>query len=159
MQRAKETAAIVAQTLNVSVQFVPELREWNGHLAVERLEPGEEWPRFQGPPSALMDWRPFPSGESWREFYSRVGRRMTQLAAEQGVDELPILVAHGGSVSNVVGWWLGLPLDALPDRSPFKTTPGALSLLRRNKYNKPEVAVLNDRMHLYIAGLDSGHWI
>src|ERR1043166_5437193 len=34
MQRAKETAQIIGDALQVVPQLVPELREWNGHLAM-----------------------------------------------------------------------------------------------------------------------------
>ena len=71
-------------------------------------------------------------------------------------DHLPVLVVHGGSVSNIVTWWVRLPLDSLPERTCFTTTPAALSILVRNAHGNPVIGSLNDRTHLYEAGLAEG---
>jgi broad specificity phosphatase PhoE len=58
---------------------------------------------------------------------------------------LPVLVTHGGTLSNLVVAWLGLPLDVLPERTCFSAIPGSISVLKRNRYGNPMIDRLNDR--------------
>ena len=150
MKRASETAEIVSVELGVSPQVVHDLHEYLGRFALERTEDGEDWPIDRSNWS-LFDWRPFPEGETWREFYARVAAAMECIAQEHDEDSLPVLVVHGGTLSNIVVWWLGLPLDALPERTCFSASPGSLSVLAKNECGNPVIERLNDRGHL--AGL------
>lgn len=63
---------------------------------------------------------------------------------------LAIFIVHGGTLSNIIVWWLGIPLDVLPERTCFSATPGSLSILKRNGYGNAVVERLNDRAHLAI---------
>ena len=145
--RAAETAEIIGSHLGCPPQAVPGLHEFNGRFAMERTEDGPEWVT-DNTNWSLFDWRPFPEAETWREFHARVCRAMEDIARQITAQEVPVLVLHGGSISNVVVWWLGLQLDALPERTCFAASPGSLSVLRKNKYGKPVVVGLNDRSHL-----------
>lgn len=71
-------------------------------------------------------------------------------------DDLPIVVTHGGTLSNIIVWWLGIPLDVLRERGPFAASPGSISVLGRNHYDNPVIERLNDISHLYQAGLADG---
>jgi len=147
MQRAAETAEIVRAKLETALETVYELHEFNGRFALERSEDGQEWPMDESGGS-LFDGRPFPEAETWREFYGRVATAMARLAREHEEDRLPILVVHGGTLSNLVVWWLGLPLDALPERTCFSASPGSLSILKKSEYGNAVIERLNDRAHL-----------
>ena len=150
MTRAKETADIVGAALGSRPMLRAELREWSDPLVLER---GPR-PKRKDPESCepLFDWRPFPDHESWREFHRRVSEFMTgHLQNERGTGT-PVLVVHGGTLSNIVVWWLGIPLDVLPDRTCFAATPGSISVLKKNRYGHPGIESLNDRAHL--AGID-----
>ena len=172
--RAAQTAEIIAAALSVqpapaselcggpggrqpgnpAVQPAPEpdLREWGSSA------PEGAYSQVSGDPNDdrtawLFDTRPAAGIETWREFHARVCGFMDRLAAALDPDILPILVTHGGTQSNIVVWWLGLPLDVLPERTCFAGSPASLSVLRRNEYDHPVIERLNDRSHLCEAGL------
>ncbi|MHC4715919.1 MAG: histidine phosphatase family protein [Planctomycetota bacterium] len=147
MQRAAETAGIVARQLDVTPVSVHDLHEYNGRFAMERTSDGRERAVDESAWS-LFDQRPFPEAETWREFHARVAAAMDELKPRVHDDSLPVLVVHGGTLSNIVLWWLGLPLDALPERTSFAASPGSLSVLETNRFGKPVVERLNDRAHL-----------
>ena len=151
MRRATETAKILTRELLVTAEPVPDLHEFNGRFAMERTRNGEEW-TIDNSNWSLFDWRPFPEAETWREFHTRVAAAMDRLAGTCSDTTLPILVVHGGTLSNIVVWWLGLPLDALPERTCFAASPGSLSILQRNRHGKPVIERLNDCAHLATLG-------
>lgn len=158
MKRAAETAEIIGREIGETPILIPELREFNGHLAIDRKEAGRETgkdvtspsvePRTESDDWSLFDWRPFPGAETWREFYQRVSQFLDRLVTEVPDDVVPLLVVHGGTLSNVVTWWLRLPLDVLPERTPFAASPGSISVLRKNGHNNPIIERLNDTAHL-----------
>lgn len=147
MKRAAETAEIIGAELDVIPQMVTDLHENNGRFALERTEDGQEWTVGRSDWS-LFDWRPFPEAETWREFYTRVATAMDGVAEQHMDGELAIFSVHGGTLSNMVVWWLGLPLDVLPERTCFSATPGSMSVLNKNQYGNPVIERLNDRAHL-----------
>ena len=148
MQRTVETAKIIAAKFGETSTPFPEFREWNGRFAVERDEDGEEW-EIDETNFSLFDWRPFPKAETWREFHARVSARMEKLAKNHIPEQIPILVVHGGTLSNIVTCWLSLELDSLPERTPFSATPGSITILLKNRHGNPLIERLNDRTHLY----------
>jgi broad specificity phosphatase PhoE len=155
MQRAMETARIIGECLHAEPQAAADLHELNGRFAMARTEDEPErvvdnsnW--------SLFDWRPFPQAETWRQFHARVCAAMEQIARGHPAECVPIVVAHGGTLSNIVAWWLRLPLDVLPERTPFAASPGSITVLKTNKFGKPVVDRLNDTAHLDVAGLGGG---
>ena len=147
MRRAAETAEIVAANLGATPETVHNLHEYLGRFALERTEDGEEWP-VNDPNGSLFDSRPFPEGETWREFHARVAAAMDAVAERHPESDAAIFCVHGGTLSNIVVWWLGIPLDALPERTCFSASPGSLSILGKSRYGNPVVERLNDRAHL-----------
>jgi broad specificity phosphatase PhoE len=152
MQRTHETAQILSERLSEIPTQIAGLRGWNGRFAIERTESAEtteiddsHWSSF--------DWRPVPAAETWREFYERTIACMDKLVTKHDPDRTPILVVHGGTLSNIVAWWLRLELDALPERAPFLASPGSLNMLRINRYGNPVIGRLNDTAHLDAHGL------
>jgi probable phosphoglycerate mutase len=144
MQRCIETARIMGEIFDATPRPVPNLHEYNGRFALERTENGGEWDIDESDWS-LFDWRPFPEAETWREFYTRVAGAMDGIAAQCKDQESCVCIVHGGTLSNIVVWWLGIPLDDLPERTCFAASPGSLSVLKRNRYGNPVVERLNDR--------------
>ena len=147
MRRAAETAEIICEELAMTPQPVHDLHEYLGRFALERTEDGEEWP-MDNSNWSLFDWRPFPNAETWREFYGRVAEAMDGVTEQHSDEEIAIFCVHGGTLSNIVVWWLDIPLDVLPERTCFSATPGSLSVLSRNRYGNPIIERLNDRAHL-----------
>ena len=150
MKCAAETAEIISTELDVTPHTVHDLHENNGRFALERSEDGPEW-TIDRSNWSLFDWRPFPEGETWREFYTRVAAAMDGVTEQHPEGELAIFSVPGGTLSNIVVWWLGIPLDVLPERTCFSATPGSLSVLKKNRHGNPAIGQLNDRAHL--AGL------
>jgi len=153
LQRAWQTAEIVARELQVEPVAAPELRENNGGIVTGKTR---EWAEanINMDNWSLFDWHGFPGGETTRQFYHRVAGWLEQLWQTHPEGEVPILVGHGGSISHVVVWWLGLPLDVLPDRHPFVGSPGGLGVLRVNRHGQRVIGVLNDLAHLRQANLE-----
>ncbi len=97
LSRARETAALIAERLNVSVNIDERLAEgwrgrWEGHLfdEVKKSEPDKfaEWLR------AEQDFR-FPEGESLAEHRERSLDAITDIA---GQGKCSLIVAHGGTI-------------------------------------------------------------
>lgn len=153
MRRARDTALEVGRQLGTEPITVPEFREWNGRFAVERDQDGEEW-IIGDSDCPLFDWRPFPEAESWREFYTRVCKGLEAIESELTEGSVPILVVHGGTISNIIIWWLGLPLDILGERAPFTGSPGGISVLRENKHSNNVLVGFNDLSHLQLSATD-----
>ena len=78
MQRALETANIIGEAFNISPIASVDLREHNGHFAIERTENGEPWD-FDESKLADFDWKPAPEFETWRECFDRVTKQMNQI--------------------------------------------------------------------------------
>ena len=147
MQRAVATGEILGHELGMSPQSISGLHEYNGRFAMERSEDGEEW-EIDNSNWSLFDWRPFPEAETWREFHARCAKAMDGLADMHNNDAIAVLVVHGGTLSNIVLWWLGIPLDSLPERDCFSSSPGSLTVLQKNQYGNRVLERLNDRAHL-----------
>ncbi len=155
MQRATETAAIISRCLGTEMRPVGDLHEWNGRFAMERTEDGPEWV-VDNRNWSLFDWRPFAQAETWREFCGRTCAAMDRVVQDHPSECVAIVVTHGGTASNIVAWWLRLPLDVLPERTPFAGLPGGISVLAENAFGKPVIRRLNDTAHLEVAGLGGG---
>ncbi len=98
LSRARETAEIVGEILNLPIALDPRLREanrgrWEGSLFIDiaRDEPElyEQW-RQAGPA-----WR-FPGGESLQEQQDRVSAAIDDARSSQSLPAL--LVCHGGAI-------------------------------------------------------------
>lgn len=109
LQRAQETARIIAERLGLPVQTHPGLREY-GFGELEGATTSEGLARWR----ALVDqWRTDPSakprgGESAAEFTQRVGAAMHEIIG-QHPSERVIVVAHGGSLSVGLAVLIGKP--------------------------------------------------
>lgn len=150
--RAWQTAEIIGERLSLPMVAVPGLREGCAERP-PHLPPVVEIPRPGDRMWLLFDSRPGPDLETWREFHCRVCQAMDQIACELSADCLPIVVTHGGTLSNIIAWWLRLSLDVLPERTPFAATPGSISVLRANRFGNPVLERLNDAAHLQAAGV------
>ena len=75
---------------------------------------------------------------------------MDRLAGHR--DGLLLLVAHAGTITNMVAWWLGLEIEMLSKVS-FGAAPTSISVLDVNQWGEHTIERLNDTAHLYAAGL------
>lgn len=152
--RAAESADTIAERLGVTAMPVPDLREFNNGMAAGMTrEQARE--HFTEPTEPLLDWRPYPDSETWREFYQRVANRIDRLAAEN--DGPVVIVTHGGTIVNVISWWLGLGMEQRERRSiAFGVDTASVSVLRTNDWRERMLERLNDTAHLYADGMYEG---
>lgn len=100
--RAKQTATIIAEKLNLSVEFMPEFREVNNgvlagmdNLIAERNYPNMYW--------GNLEWdEHYPNGESPKEFYERVSRAWADFTKKQADYTKNILLVTHGGVINII---------------------------------------------------------
>jgi probable phosphoglycerate mutase len=105
------------------------------------------------PAEPLGDWQPYPEAETWGQFYWRVANAMDRLIEKQ--DGLLLLMTHGGTLVNIVIWWLQLRNEMFPKMS-FGAHPASISVLRVNQWGEHMLERLNDTAHLYAEGLAEG---
>ncbi len=148
LRRAVQTADILGRELGLTPLPFRELREINNGVAAG-MTAEEARRHYTAPSEPLLDWRPYPEGETWREFYSRVSGFMDNLADS----DLPtIIVAHGGTIMQIVSWWLGLDMETISKVS-FRTSPASVSVLDVTELGERRIERLNDTAHLYTMGL------
>ncbi len=104
LQRANETARIIASTLDISVVDDPDWMEWdNGPLAGLSFNVAEErYPRpdFRTPYTPMAG-----SGESGWDIYSRAARAMQKMV-QRGPGSY-LVVAHGGILNTALKTMIG----------------------------------------------------
>ncbi|MCK5327543.1 MAG: histidine phosphatase family protein, partial [Candidatus Latescibacteria bacterium] len=110
LKRAFQTAQIVGKEIGLTSNPVPELREFNNGMAAG-MSTEKAKSCFREPTDPLHDWQPYPEADTWRRFYSRVSDTIGHFSEHR--DGLLILVAHAGTITNIVAWWLGLEIEKL----------------------------------------------
>jgi probable phosphoglycerate mutase len=148
LKRAHQTADIIAETVGHEPIPSRELREFNNGVAANKTN--EEVAHLYRPPSEpIMDWQPYPESETWRRFYWRITAFMDALHA---VESRPtLIVSHGGTIVNLVAWWIRLE-EASLSYTTFHTSPASISVLNVTPLDERAVERLNDAAHLYNLG-------
>jgi probable phosphoglycerate mutase len=147
LARASQTAAILATELELTPQVLPELVDLNNGLAAGKTHAEA---RLLALPQSepVIDWRPYPQAETWREFYRRTTSFIEAYSARQTT--AAILVTHFANIDVITSWWLGLPVES---PTHFEISPASLTVLTISKYNERAVERLNDTAHLFERGL------
>jgi broad specificity phosphatase PhoE len=109
LDRAMQTAQVIAERLALPVTPEPALRERHFGIAQGRL--------YADVADLVHEWwthadHRVEGGESNRDLYHRVGRYLEALVADPPAHEL-ILVTHGGTMNMAVAWLAGLPIEGL----------------------------------------------
>lgn len=152
LRRAAETAEIIAEGRQLTVQLDSRLRElsfgtWEGQTYAEVQEADAE---------RLRDWERDvlrnapPSGETLSQMAARVKACYLQLtteASEAGKEETTLVVAHRGSLQIFLCLALGLPPQS---RWQFRLELASLSEVNLHPQGG-ELARLNDTHHLWEA--------
>ena len=145
LRRAVETASVIGAELGLVVETTPALRELSNGVAAGR--PIEEIKRLQRPRSEpILDWVPFPEGESWRMMYQRVASCLSALSAG-GRDSL-VIVSHANSIVCIINWFLRLETDDALRDLMYEIRPCSITQLRRGDDGTRVVVRLNDTEHL-----------
>ena len=151
LQRAQQTAGIIAGRLGLPVQTHPGLREY-GFGELEGATTSEGLAQWR----ALVDqWRTDPSakprgGESAAEFTQRVGEALHEIIS-QHPSERVIVVAHGGSLSVGLAVVIGQP----GNWRNYQMTNCGISIVQLGA--EPRLLVFDQTSHL--EGIGTTAWI
>lgn len=146
LMRTKETAKIIANHLNLNIIEEKGLREINNGIAIGMTK---AWAKENGNLRTKdgfdIDYLAFPKGETVRMFYKRTHECMEKIYAAK--KENIIIVTHGGTVSNILAWWLKLRPEIL-NEACFLASPGSISILTKSRYGQNALRAFNDTLHL-----------
>jgi len=150
LKRAAQTAEIIAEETGLNIAPETGLRECNNGIAAGKTT--EEVEKYRVPPTRpLLDWRQYPGAETWREFYLRVSECMETITAE--TDGPTLIVTHGGTMVNVVAWWIRMPLETLSDFTLRTHNTGITILLVETEWGERAIERHNDVAHLHMEGM------
>jgi len=144
LQRARETAEIIGQALEVPVVPDERLKEYDvGDLT------GLTWEQVvEQYPDVAQRWAEasenveLPGEEGDVPFRARVAVALGEILARHA--EGPVgVVAHGGTLGAYLNHLIGLPTRF----SPFRFGNGSLSIVEMNPV-RPRIVLLNDTCHL-----------
>ena len=147
LRRSLDTAAPLAQLLDVSVEHDPRLREisngeWTGLLPSE-IEEG--WPDLFARYRAGEDV-PRPGGEQWAEVAARAVESIEELADNAADGDVVAVFTHAGVGLALVNWAAGLDTATNFFRGPFgPLANGSITTLRTPG---PRIVGVNDIGHL-----------
>jgi broad specificity phosphatase PhoE len=148
--RASQTADIIGNYIGLKPNFDTALREHCNGIAAGKTK---AWCREHAnpiPPAGFdIDRREFPEAETWREFYTRVAKYLDALNESETKDCL--IVTHGGTIVNIISWWIRLPVEVITPGT-FQPVPGGVTHLTENAWNNRVLKALSDRSHLDKAG-------
>jgi len=147
LERARETAAPLAEARKLEVQIVEGLGEvqygrWQGR-SLKRLARTKLWRTVQGLPSAMQ----FPEGETFRSVQSRAVDAVEALVHAHPKDPIAAF-SHGDVIKLIVAHYLGVPLD-LFQRIMIATA--SVTILRLG-HGQPALVKLNDTSGVEITG-------
>ena len=142
LKRAKQTAEIICSKLDKTPTYAMKVREHNPGIVsgMDRKEAEKYRQEVTGP---ALDWRPYPESESWREFYHRVSSFMEKLCE---TEEQVLIVSHGGTIQNIIRWWIGIPLTDF-FKTGFGTANTSITVLDTTPYRERRIERLNDTTH------------
>ena len=138
LERARATAAAIADRLRLEVQAADELNEidygaWtNRTLADVREIP--EWRRF----NLFRSGSRIPGGESMVEVQERMLRLIERLCCAHP-EQTVALVSHGDVIKAALAYFLGVPLDLF---GRIELSPASLSVIRVEPHG-PQVLLIN----------------
>jgi 2,3-bisphosphoglycerate-dependent phosphoglycerate mutase len=150
MQRAKETAEIIAPALGLPLLFDSEVEEWRDGEAGNWTT--EEFKARFNPVEAVQ--KPYiqiaPGAESWAQFMLRASTALNRITTEYAGQTI-VIVCHGGIIDCSFIAFLGLSILHLP-RAFFNTHNTSITHWYRGSFEDLPTSWLlesyNDVMHL-----------
>lgn len=111
LQRAAETAQIIARAQNLAPHFDPDLREMNSGVlgGLKRTLADQRYPY---PPGGRAAHQPVPGGESELELRLRAERAWGRVMERAGQVERIAVVSHGGLIHMLFRAFLNLPVNS-----------------------------------------------
>lgn len=150
LKRAAESAQIIAQALGYAadkIEYYQFLREKNNGKAAGLTEEAAKQFYCRPTTEQELDHRNYVGGETRNEFYLR---NVEGLKAEADWNkENLIIVAHKGTVQNLLFAWLGMDMkDVVEHNLSVDIAPASLTVLGINKWQEHAIFRLNDISHL-----------
>lgn len=150
LKRAVESAEIIAAKLGMAdcVERHEFLREKNNGRAAGMTE--AEAKTIYRPAATLkeLNHRNYPGGETRKEFYDRCVNGI-RACADMEKENL-IIVAHKGTIQNIIFYWLGFDIEEVNNYNfSVDILPGSLTVLGINKWLEHSIFLLNDTSHLH----------
>ena len=149
LKRAAKSAQIIANALhfNGEIEYCKFLREKNNGEAAGLSE--EEAKKLYQPMKQEGDLRHrnYPGGESRLEFYTRNVEGLK--AYVDWEKENLLIVAHKGTVQNLLFAWLGMSMEEVAAKNfSVDISPASVTVLGVNKWREHCIYRLNDISHL-----------
>ena len=150
LKRAVESAEIIAAKLGMAdcVERHEFLREKNNGRAAGMTE--AEAKAIYRPAATLkeLNHRNYPGGETRKEFYDRCVEGI-RACADMEKENL-IIVAHKGTIQNIIFYWLGFDIEEVNNYNfSVDILPGSITVLGINKWLEHSIFLLNDTSHLH----------
>ncbi len=144
LQRAKETAEIIGQSLSVPVALDGRLKEYDvGDIAGLMWEQvAERYPDLARRWAEAEEGIEFPGAEKGELFQARVAAAFDEIVARHAGGPIGV-VTHGG----VLGAYLNYLIGLTSWRSPFRFDNGSLNVVEVNPM-RPRILFLNETCHL-----------
>jgi len=142
-KRARETAGIISQHINVEPIIETELDEYRHGLepTTTMKEAKTYWTEKSEP---IRDWRPYSCGESVEEIFNRAAKVIEKIDSE--CDDWSLVVSHSWLIDKIISYWTGVQLDAIPFFA-FSTTNTGVTVLTYRRDDRI-VKHMNDTLHL-----------
>ncbi|AAM06381.1 phosphoglycerate mutase family protein [Methanosarcina acetivorans C2A] len=144
--RTKQTADIVASSLEIVPIYKKELREINlGSATGKSVEWLHKNQIKQDMHISSLDYKLLPDAESKRELYDRLLPFLHEIHNSQ--EENIIIVSHGGTLSMLFYMWHNHDINNL-ENTEFRGLPGGVSVLNENDKGVRIIRKLNDLSYL-----------
>jgi len=150
LQRAWETAQIIAQATGLIVRPLPLLRECSWGVAEGKTleEIYALYPSLRA--EKKLRFSAFFGGESEKRLFARAGLVLRLLSRRFAHRRRVVLVSHGRFINALLACSLGLSADQF---WPFAPAPASLSMISREEERREyRLELFNDRCHLWSGG-------
>ena len=148
--RASETAAVISKVTRIRAERYRELREISRGVA-ENASEAEAALLALPKTSPILDWVPYPKGESWRMMNERIVGCLDAVAGD-GRTENVVVVTHGNPLVVSVLWWQQLP-EELWTKISYEFSWASITQLTINRWGERTISYLNNTAHLRAEGL------
>jgi broad specificity phosphatase PhoE len=120
------------------------LRELNNGIAANQTrEAAKDLERPMTDP--VLDWVPYPQGESWRAMHERAVLFLREISVEDV--ETAIVVSHSNMLKALIHGWLESTEETLTKVS-FEIDVCSITRLTINEFAERTISKLNDTCHL-----------
>ncbi len=155
LKRASASAEIIADALHLSgsVELCSFLREKNNGVGAGLTEEQARKYFIKSRNKHVLDHSNYPGGETRREFFLRTVRSLWEYADLEKEDL--IVVAHKGTIQNIIFKWLGMDIEEVAERNfSVDILPASVSVLGINRWQEHAIFMLNNTLpEIFTGGL------